>query len=203
MNTKVEKSGYHHGNLKSALIAAADAIILEKGIEGFSLRESARRAGVSIGAPAHHFGSAKGLLTEVALLGYASLGDYLNAVTESDDPARDLRELARAYVAFALAHPGRFRLMFRPDLVDREDPRYTAESTQALSGFAQAIGRRAGAGDDRMADLFSVWSSIHGMANLILDGKARYLFDGADPQRFSDEILPRLLERVWPYGKSN
>ncbi|PTT87519.1 TetR/AcrR family transcriptional regulator [Pelomonas sp. HMWF004] len=198
---KTEKSSYHHGNLKVALVDAADAILREKGVEGFSLREAARRAGVSIGAPAHHFGSAKGLLTEVALLGYESLGSYLNAVATSDDPAKDLRDLARAYVAFAMAHPGRFRLMFRPDLVDREDPRYRQVSAKALTGFATAISRREGGGADPMADLFVVWSSIHGMANLVLDGKTPYLFGGADQVAFAQDILPRLLEQAWPFGR--
>lgn len=196
------KSGYHHGNLKAALIEAADAIIRDKGIEGFSLRECARRAGVSIGAPAHHFGSATGLLTEVALLGYDSLGEALNAVTPSDDVAGDLRRLALAYVNFALAHPGRFRLMFRPDLVDRDDPRYAAFSTRALSGFARAIERRHNATSDSLANVFVVWSSIHGMANLVLDGKAKYLFNGVTPEQFVDQVLPGLLAETWPFGIS-
>lgn len=195
------KSGYHHGNLKSAMIDAADAIIREHGIEGFSLREAARRAGVSIGAPAHHFGSAKGLLTEVALLGYASLGEHLNAVVASDDSRRDLRDLAQAYVRFAITHTGRFRLMFRPDLVDRDDPRYSEASRQALTGLATAIARGAPAGADAMGELFVVWSSMHGMANLAVDGKAKYLFGGADADRFASEILPGLLETAWPFGR--
>lgn len=194
------KTGYHHGNLKAALIEAADAIIRDRGIEGFSLREAARRAGVSIGAPAHHFGSANGLLTEVALLGYESLGEALNSVAPSDDAAGDLRRLALAYVSFALAHPGRFRLMFRPDLINRDDPRYGQASARALSRFAAAISRSNGADKDRMANLFVVWSSIHGMANLVMDGKAKYLFDGATPEQFVSVILPGLLVEHWPFG---
>ncbi|WP_322889757.1 MULTISPECIES: TetR/AcrR family transcriptional regulator [unclassified Yoonia] len=197
------KAGYHHGNLKAALVEAADAILRDKGVEGFSLREAARRAGVSIGAPAHHFGSATGLLTEVALLGYDSLGEALNAVAATDDPAADLRALALAYVRFALAYPGRFRLMFRQDLVNRDDPRYATASTNALSGFAAAIMRRDTASQDMMAEVFVVWSSIHGMANLVVDGKAKYLFGGATPDAFAEDILPGLLEDAWPFGRAN
>ena len=193
------KSGYHHGNLKVALIDAADAIIREKGVEGFSLREAARRAGVSIGAPAHHFGSATGLLTEVALLGYDSLGAALNAVTTSDDAGDDLQRLALAYVRFALAYPGRFRLMFRPDLVNRDDPRYAEASRQALSDFAKTCMRRDPTADP-MAQIFIVWSSIHGIASLALDGKAKYLFDGVTADDFAAEILPKLLATAWPFG---
>jgi AcrR family transcriptional regulator len=196
-----DEAPYHHGNLRAALIAAADAIIAEKGIEGFSLREAARRAGVSPGAPAHHFGTAVGLLTEVALLGYANLGAALNAVPITDDPAADLRAQALAYVGFALAHAGRFRLMFRPDLVNRNDPRYGAAATAALAGFAGTIGRSSGGQGDGMAQVFVVWSSIHGMANLALDGKAQYLFDGATTQQFAAQILPDLLAKSWPYGR--
>lgn len=194
------KSGYHHGNLRAALIEAADAIIRDKGIEGFSLRECARRAGVSIGAPAHHFGSATGLLTEVALLGYEALGEALNAETPTDDIPGDLRRLALAYVSFALAHPGRFRLMFRPDLVDRDDPRYADSSTRALSGLAKAIARRDSGSRDSMAEIFVVWSSIHGMANLVLDGKAKYIFNGATSAQFVGSVLPGLLAEAWPFG---
>lgn len=202
------KTPYHHGNLKPALIEAADAIIRDRGIEGFSLREAARRAGVSIGAPAHHFGSANGLLTEVALLGYECLGEALNSVAPSDDSAADLRRLAVAYVSFALAHPGRFRLMFRPDLINRDDPRYGQASAGALSGFAAAISRCNGADNDRadkdrMENLFVVWSSIHGMANLVMDGKAKYLFDGATPEQFVSAVLPGLLAEHWPFGISS
>lgn len=201
IETPPGKPGYHHGNLKAALIEAADAILREKGVEGFSLREAARRAGVSIGAPAHHFGSATGLLTEVALLGYDSLGEALKAVTPSEHPAMDLQALALAYVRFALTYPGRFRLMFRPDLVNRDDPRYAEASTRTLSGFAAAIARRPGASGDVMGEVFVVWSSIHGMANLALDGKAKYLFGGLSPDEFAAERLPQLLRDVWPFGR--
>ncbi len=70
---------YHHGALKDALVAAAEAILLESGVAGFSLRAAARRAGVSPSAPAHHFGDAAGLLAEVAARGFEEL-------------ARDLRD---------------------------------------------------------------------------------------------------------------
>lgn len=149
---------------------------------------------MSIGAPAHHFGSATGLLTEVALLGYISLGEALNVVPASDDSAADLPSLA-------LAHPGRFRLMFRPDLVNRDDLRYAEVSAGALTGFAQAIARRDGASGDTMADVFVVWSSIHGMANLVLDGKAKYMFGGVTADVFANDVLPKLLADAWPFGR--
>src|SRR5260370_38273616 len=75
--TSTAKEGFHHGSLHEALVAAADAVLTERGVEGFTLREAARRAGVSPAAPAHHFGSATGLLTEVAIRGFEELGHRL------------------------------------------------------------------------------------------------------------------------------
>src|ERR687885_2712367 len=119
-----KRSTYHHGDLRAALIQAADEIIAEGGIEAFSLRAAAQRAGVSPAAPAHHFGSAKGLLTEVALLAFERVGRYIEAAGHSDDVVTDMRALGLALVTFAVDHPGHFRLMFRNDLVNRSDPRY-------------------------------------------------------------------------------
>ena len=76
-----------------------------------------RGAGVSPGAPAHHFGNASELLTEAAILGYQELKAYLDRADTDGPPPSQLRSLATAYVLFALDHPGRFRLMFRKDLI--------------------------------------------------------------------------------------
>lgn len=194
------RTNYHHGALKEALIEAADAIIGENGIEGFSLREAARRAGVSPGAPAHHFGTAKGLLTEVALLGYESLGRYLAAETITGQPEKDLAALNRAYVQFALDRPGQFRLMFRNDLVNREDPRYRAVSSAALMPFAAAATAYEGGGTSKLDErikIFGLWSTIHGMAHLVLEEKANQLFGAADGNDLVAHKLPGILDQIW------
>jgi len=197
-----DRSGYHHGDLKAALIAAADAIIREKGIEAFSLREAARRAKVSAGAPAHHFNGVKGLLTEVALLGYEELARYLEEGAGAGEPEVRLRRIALAYVTFALDHPGRFRLMFRHDLIDRADPRYQEVSMRALGGLALAAqGTNAphlDLSDPEVAGrVFTAWSTIHGMAHLVIEDKGQYLFPEPDARRIVDEILPRILSSLW------
>src|ERR1700743_1772437 len=102
-----KKRAYHHGDLKDQLVAAAEAIILERGVEGFTLREAARRAGVSPAAPAHHFKDARGLLSEVALRGFR---DFCAALAGAHargggDPARRLLEQGFAYVDFARRQP--------------------------------------------------------------------------------------------------
>src|SRR3546814_1306446 len=108
---------YHHGARRAALIEATEAILAERGLEGFTLREAARRVDVSPAAPLHHFGSAAGLLTEVAVLGFEALTQHLREGAQSggSDPGARLRAQGMGYVRFALAYPARFQLMFRKD----------------------------------------------------------------------------------------
>nr|WP_246713598.1 TetR/AcrR family transcriptional regulator [Rhizobium esperanzae] len=198
-----EKRGYHHGELRQALITATDDILRENGIEGFSLRDAARRAGVSPGAPAHHFGSASGLLTEVAILGYEELARYLGEAEDDGTPAARMRALAAAYVAFALDHPGRFRLMFRKDLVNRTNPVYEETSKRALWPFAEAIARVNGTTLEallearNLAPIFAAWSTAHGIAYLALEDKMHFALQGNHDEDFRKRLLPEILKAQW------
>ena len=199
-----KRSTYHHGDLRAALIQAADDIIAEGGIEAFSLRAAAQRAGVSPGAPAHHFGSAKGLLTEVALLAFDRMGQYIEEAGRPDDVAANVRALTLAFVTFALDHPGHFRLMFRSDLVNRDDPRYPQVSIKTGVRLSLAVAAYHGKSDVDMnrfedaADLFGAMSTLHGLAHLVLEGKAAHFFQGATSQDFAKKELPKVLERLYP-----
>ena len=204
MITPTKRSTYHHGDLRAALIQAADDIITEGGIEAFSLRAAALRAGVSPGAPAHHFGSAKGLLTEVALLAFERVGQYIEEAGHSDDVAADMRALGLAFVTFAVDHPGHFRLMFRNDLVNRDDPRYPEISNKPGMRLGLAVAAYHGKSDvnldrfEEAADIFCALSTLHGLAHLALEGKATHFFQGATPQEFMKRDLPNLLARMYP-----
>lgn len=196
---------YHHGELKSALIAATDQVIDEEGIEAFSLRKVARRAGVSPGAPAHHFGSAKGLLTEVAILGYRTLKVFLDRAPTTGSPQARLRALAEQYVRFALDKPGRFRLMFRKDLVDRNDPRYYEAGMLALGNFGGPIADLTGIPrEERLkrkefAPVLAVWATAHGIASLALEEKMVEACQGDSPSEdFVQRVLPAILHAQWP-----
>lgn len=184
---------YHHGNLREKLVAATEALILERGVDGFSLREVARRAGVSPAAPAHHFRDTRGLLTEVAMRGYADFGDVLAAADArgGDDPAKRLDEQGRAYVAFALNNPARFALMFRADKVDLangELQKISSRSFRTLEGAIRAAtGTRA---EDQLSPdgfglLMAVWSIVHGFSHLALGGE----FDYAAAARGGKEMI--------------
>ena len=200
----VKKENYHHGDLRAALIRAAEEIISESGIEEFSLRAAAARAGVSPGAPAHHFGSAKGLLTEVALLAFERVDGYLEKVEYCGDVAADMRAVSLTFVRFALDNPGHFRLMFRNDLINRDDPRYAGISHKPGARLSAAVAAYHGKTElnlerfEDAADLFGALSTIHGLAHMVLAEKATAFFAHADAREFALRELPRVLERMYP-----
>ncbi|WP_395676900.1 TetR/AcrR family transcriptional regulator [Inquilinus sp.] len=200
--TTEPRERYHHGDLQRALIEAAEAILIERGVEGFTLREAARRAGVSAAAPAHHFGSAAGLLTEVALLGFETLTRFLRdgAAEGGTDPVARLHGQGRGYVRFARAHPARFLLMFRKDRLNWEDGRLRAAGQAAFAELEDVVrayrGIAAGGPLDRAAltTVLACWSVVHGFAHLALDGK----FDALGGAQEADAILPEMLAGLWP-----
>ncbi|WP_027173923.1 TetR/AcrR family transcriptional regulator [Methylobacterium sp. 10] len=173
-------AAYHHGDLRAALIQAATALVRERGIDGFSLREAARRAGVSPAAPQHHFGDARGLLTALATEGFLMLGDAL-AAADSDATDRDgrIRAQGRAYVAFALDHPAEFDTMWRCARIDTGDAAYVAAAGRAFGLLKAAVagthfedGELPAASHHTAPDpkAIACWSLVHGLARLALDG---------------------------------
>ena len=113
---------YHHGDLPNALRKAAAEVIIEKGLGAFSLREVARRAGVSHAAPAHHFGDMRGLLTSLAAEGFTHLEAALRESQEGlTDPEERLAAMGQAYVRIGMTYPAHCAVMFRHDLIDDDD----------------------------------------------------------------------------------
>jgi len=171
------RSSYHHGSLRESLIEASEALLAERGLEGFSLREVARRSGVSPAAPAHHFGDADGLLAAVATQAFDGLTAALEAgnARGGDDPVARLREQGVGYVDFALRHPGRFTLMFRSGLTKTEGLRRSAQAAFATleRGVRELYGVPAGQPLDaaQWNALLSIWSVVHGFAHLALAGQ--------------------------------
>jgi AcrR family transcriptional regulator len=169
-----EKRRYHHGNLREALIAAAEAILRERGATGFSLREAARRAGVSPGAPAHHFGDARGLLTAVAAGGFARLAAQLRTASNAAPAEARLEAISEAYLRFARENGALFGIMWLRDLLDQTDPAYLSAGRDAFNVLEQAATRRdvPVATSPRIPDpsVIAAWSLVHGLARLTLDG---------------------------------
>ncbi|NUW33283.1 TetR/AcrR family transcriptional regulator [Nonomuraea sp. SMC257] len=160
----IKQNGYHHGNLRRAVLDAALEAITESGPAGWSLRELARRAGVSHAAPAHHFGDKTGLLTAVAAEGFGMFADALERAGD------DALEVGVAYVRFAVGHRPYFEVMFRPELYRADDPGLTTARERAARVLVTSSGRLSpGPAQDRLTTI-AAWSLVHGFAGLWLSG---------------------------------
>lgn len=191
---KMER-GYHHGDLRQALIDSALAVLADKGVDGFSLRETARRAGVSPAAYKHHFADTRALMTALAAIAFKRLADVLEQADAGAGLSRRDRLAAQgaAYIGFAFAERALFDLMWRASLLDLADPKLSAEKTRAFD----CLDRLAREGDaprrphlhPAMAPTIACWSLVHGFARLMLDG-------GLGGNDAPDAILPAMLDML-------
>lgn len=164
---------YFPGDLHRALLDAAAEAVAELGPAGVSLREVARRVGVSHAAPAHHFGDKAGLFTALATEGFDALRTAVDAVVAGDPDGTDrsvLVEAGVAYVRFATTHRGHFEVMWRGDLLRTDDPRYLQAAADAFGVLVAAVRAHQSAGwapgrDPRELTLAS-WAMVHGLATL-------------------------------------
>jgi len=171
-----KRTAYHHGDLRPELLRASLALIDEAGIGALSLREVARKAGVSHNAPYHHFKDRSSLLAALAEDGFATLAaEMADARAHAPDARARLEACGQAYIRFALKSPARFKLMFRPELTGPDAAAGVAQSsTAALDTLSAAIieaqaGGLAPAGDPKPLVL-TCWSAVHGLASLMVDG---------------------------------
>lgn len=191
---------YHHGDLRKALIEAAEAELAEKGIEGFTLRGCAKRAGVSHAAPAHHFKDANALLTALAAEGFQR---FAAAMRKRQDEAADARGrligAGLGYIDFALANPALFRLMFSSSRPDFGDAVLNEAGAASFDILTEAVGEARGAGPGRdetvMIDVAAAWSIVHGLAELLLAGRMPFLTNmaGDDPDAIYAGIITKIL----------
>ncbi|WP_461190266.1 TetR/AcrR family transcriptional regulator [Arthrobacter sp. Z4-13] len=160
---------YHHKNLPRTIISAALEVIAESGPSALSLRDLARRAGVSHAAPAHHFGDKAGLLTAVAAQGFGLLGD---ALSETQRQTGDFLEVGVAYVGFAVGHPAHFAVMFRPELYRADDPELITAKARAGESLYRGVAPFAASesGPASQDAALAAWSLVHGFATLWLSG---------------------------------
>ena len=169
------------GDLADRLLGAATALIAERGPQGFSLREVARRARVSEAAPYWHFPNKEALLAAVAEQGFVGLAAAMAEVrTRVKDPRRQFQELGIAYVRFALTHPSHLRIMFGPEIRDKsEHPELHAASERAFALLVTTItegqrARRLRSGDPEELAV-AAWALVHGLSALLIDGQLRDL----------------------------
>jgi AcrR family transcriptional regulator len=184
LRTAARKTSYHHGNLREALIRAAAALVNERGLAGASLREVARRAGVSHGAPYHHFESKEALLAALANEGFADLDRALaRAQARAErNPRAQLAALGTAYVRFALREPEMFRAMFR---ASAKEPSAEGPFGRLLRAVAACLAESDRPSVDPLPVALFGWSAIHGLTALWLDGPIRR---DAGPQRDIEKL---------------
>lgn len=183
---------YHHGDLRPALLRAAVETIAGGGPAAMSLREVARRAGVTHTAATYHFGDKAGLLTAVAAEGYQRLAD---ALAQARHDHGSFLEVGVAYVRFAVTHRAHFQVMFRPELYHRDDPEL--REARARSAALLYGGGTGGTGDGAGGEIRSpetgvaAWALVHGVATLWLDGNLPPQL-GDDPEQITRAVAAHL-----------
>jgi AcrR family transcriptional regulator len=196
---------YHHGDLRAALLRAAEVELAEVGTERFSLRSVAKRAGVSHAAPAHHFGDVAGLMTALCAEGFRRFLD-MQARREASAPPAPRDQLMAAglgYVDFALAHPALFRLMFSSDRPQRQSPALAGAGAAAFDHLVTQVRAAGGQGVDHSVpdramtvDIAAAWAMAHGLADLIGSGPMQSVRSLPGPER--DEFILRVMDRAMP-----
>lgn len=154
---------YHHGDLRNTLREAARAILEEEGLAALSLRAVARRAGVSHAAPYRHYSNHEALLVELAVEGFDELREEIASAASGPGLADErISEIGAAYMRFVARRPALARLMFGPQLPNRD-------SFPDLGAAADSVGTEIGAALNDTALGLAVWAAVHGLAMLILE----------------------------------
>jgi AcrR family transcriptional regulator len=196
------RRSYHHGALRSTLLEKVGRIIREHGVGVVSIREVARRARVSHGAPAHHFRNKSGLLTAFAVQGYDRLADTIQstiAAARATTPPEVLEAMGRGYARFAVDNPEHFRVMFPGDAIDQQDPAYIAASNRCFGPLVDIVRRAEHEGylaDDPMLVAASAWSIVHGLAALWLSGRIQARTGAADPDAIVKDVTRLFVASV-------
>lgn len=190
---------YHHGDLRPALLEAGEAELAARGIEGFSLRGVAKRAGVSHAAPAHHFHDVNGLLTALAAEGFRRFLDYQKARQKkaAADPLSQLVAAGMGYIDFAMAHPALFRLMFSSDRPDHASAELggpaSAAYRQLVDDVERLRGPAPGQAEPAPIEVMRTWAVAHGIADLMNSKRLKPLIGMRKTER--DAILAEMLRK--------
>ena len=203
-----EEAPYHHGALRDALLEAAEKVLERDGLQGLTLRAVAREAGVSHAAPTHHFGDLTGMVSELAAIGFRQFNTAMAAAGAAAGPSLLEKAMARAkaYVAYAQAHPGMYGLMFRTERLDMTRPSLHEAAEASFAGLAGAVGanRQERISEEALsleqaAAIARAWSLVHGFTMLLLDGRLsdilRRLPEGTDAETLLDAMLRAAMGR--------
>ena len=160
---------YHHGSLRETLLRTALEAIEEHGPAALSLRDLARRAGVSHAASAYHFGDKAGLLTAIAVDGQEMVAD---AMADAFERTGTFLEMGVAYIRVAIEHRAHFEVVYRPDLYHADDPQFLDAQRRTGEIFQTGLATLSAtqAGPDLAIAGVAAWSLVHGFAQLWING---------------------------------
>jgi AcrR family transcriptional regulator len=202
-----DEAPYHHGALRDALLKAAEGVLERDGLSGLTLRAVAREAGVSHAAPTHHFGDLTGLVSELAAIGYRQFSAAMTAAAAAGTSLTEkAMARAKAYVAYAQAHPGMYGLMFRAERLDMKRPALHEAANASFAGLAGAIGAsrheqisEQALSLDQAAAIVRSWSLLHGFTMLLLDDRLSDVLrrspKGTDVDTLMDAMLKMTVGR--------
>jgi AcrR family transcriptional regulator len=178
-NDPSRKRGYHHGNLREALIEAALRLIGEKGPAGFTVAEAARAAGVSPAAPYRHFRDRDEMMADIARRGFESFAARLRSAWDGGKPhaGEAFQRVGRAYLAFAREEPATYSAMFESGLSFANHPGLHAASEQAFAVLREACeaviaGMPGPKKPPGLMVALHIWAQSHGIASLFARGDA-------------------------------
>lgn len=190
------RDGYHHGDLRSALLEAAREIVAVQGPDAVSLRDLAKALGVSPAAPYRHFPDRQSLLNEIAAQGFAQLGrDYANAA-ERADPVDALRATGRAYLNLAFERPGLFQLMFESDLLGPgSPPALLHQAAAAWQALHDAVARANPGAELAEVKLRTItgWSVLQGFVTIRRGGRLKAFMTAPLTE---EELIEAILDKA-------
>ncbi len=198
MTATARKSKYHHGDLREALIGAAFDGISAAGAEGFTMADACRIAGVSTAAPYRHFKDRDELLSEVTARAFATLHERDKAACEAagEGTVAGIVALGRSYVTFAIDHPGLFRLMFGDRQAVSDAPQVQACGFECFNYVISQVAlfcKNHEVPGDPLQIATSLWTYVHGMSSLSIDGKYDVVSEGVDVFALMEDVTPKLL----------
>jgi AcrR family transcriptional regulator len=210
---KKNPSSYHHGDLKKALVETGLLVIKEQGSNALSLREAARKAGVSEAAPYRHFANKESLLAAIAEEGFKRLRARLveGISAASGDPLAQLHAVAWGYTQFAILETDHFRAMFSSSLVPPHAEKHPALSEAAISNFNELLGVVEACQKEGLisksahskATAARMWASIHGLTLLLIDQELSFLgVNASQAHEIVKDQLNSQLEGLRTFQKS-
>ena len=197
-----QETPYHHGALRDALLQAAERVLERDGLVGLTLRAVAREAGVSHAAPTHHFGDLTGLVSELAAIGFRRFNAAMaSARAGGMSPVERAMAPAKAYVAYAQAHPGMYSLMFRAERLDYSRPALNEASEASFAALTGAVAaeRHEQISEraltlEQAAAIARNWSLIHGFTTLLLDCRLTHILEQLPAGTTADMLLDAMLK---------